>query len=190
MRLAIAALLLCSALPAVAESEFHFGGGVGWSVPLNSAVREQRQLTALSLDVSWEWERALLGITLINAPTTHVNPWPSQLTAGTPWDALMVHAAYMPWSTRLASFFIGGGMGLMFVGFRMTDEDSMGSSWFHYDSGVGGMIEAGALLFRGRRWGRVSAAAQVYVPMFSVTPMSAPGSHTVSTLVLALRAEL
>ena len=173
-----------------ANGDFHLGAGIGWSVPLNS-VPEQRQLPAVTVDLTWEWQRAFVGFTLLNAPGLRVNPWPSELPAGTPWDAAVVHAAYMPWTTPLASFYIGGGAGLMFVAFRKTDvELSPSSVLFHFDSGGALMGEAGFLFFRGARWGRVSAAAQVFVPTFSVSPEAAPGRRSTPMLLLGVRAQL
>src|SRR5262249_41868217 len=138
------------------SGDFHLGAGAAWFVPLNTGVREQRQGLATSLEVMWEWDRATIGFTVVNAPGVKINPSPDELTAGTPWDLFAVHAAWMPWSWGSTSFYAGGGLGLMLAGFRMTDEEFPGSPFFHWDSGGALLAETGLLLFRGARWGRLS----------------------------------
>ncbi len=168
---------------------WHFGGGLAWSLPLNTSVREQRQTLAVSLDVTREWEHGFAGLTLLHGANFGLNSG-NPTSWGTPWDAFALHGAFIPWSTPWASLYVGGGLGLMLVGFRMTDEDSNNSFWFHWNNGPAVLAEAGLLFFRDRPWGRVGLVGQLVVPLFTVVPASAPQQQHISIATLGLRAQL
>lgn len=183
---------LLAAFPAAAATpggEWYVGAGLSWSAPLNGSVPEQRQTLAVSLELSHEWERAVAGLTLIHGANFSLDNGDPK-SWGTPWDAIALHAAWIPWSSPWASLYVGGGPALLFVGFRRTDGDFPNQPFFHWDTGPAVMAEAGLLFLRDQQWGRVSLGAQLFVPAFTVTPDSAPGAHRISLFTLGIRAQL